>query len=327
MKNGFLLPSATQDLFFHHVASGDTLSKIITEYFPDNIHGMESHIQQVMADNPEVTNPDMIKPGQLITLREPGDLMCLAPIDQKETNYVKNLWLTMDSQTQKSVKETSPIYTALSLGIAGSGVAMFTLDKTLVSNMPLLNGIPDEFHKYKSGQITKYEFDKFRKAKLDLYTKQVGTGINKFIHSDKNLHDAFKLKPGRSLNPTKSMTQHMDKLAKISKIASKSGFVLTGVGLAASCYQISQTESHTEKNEIAIETIGGTLASTATAGGIALTILLVGTPVGWGLLLVGGLVSAAAGIGTGYALKEMYKTNQLGNTDFVNTLGINKICQ
>lgn len=323
MKNGFLLPASTQDLFFHHVSSGDTLSKIITEYFPDNTHGMESHIQQVLADNPEVTNPDMIKLGQLITLREPSDLMCPTPIDQKETNYVKNLWLTMDSQTQKSVKETSPYYSGLSLGIVGGGISTFTLDKTLKSNMSLLNGIPDEFQKYKSGQITKYEFDKFRKAKLDTYTKQVGTGINKLIHSDKNLHDAFKLKPGRSLNPTKSMTQHMDKLTKISKAATTGGVILAGVGLASSCYQISLTESKTEKNEIAVSTIAST--TTGVVIGSIATVLLVGTPVGWGIILAVGTGSALASWAMGEVSKNVYKT-QFADTDVVNSLGINQFC-
>jgi len=324
MQNGFLLPSESQDVLFHHITSGDTLSKIINEYFPDSSIGMELHIQQVMADNPEITNADLIKPGQLLTLRSPNPNMCIAPINQKETGYVKNLWKTMDTQSQSAIKESSPYYTALSLGISGGGISMFTLEKTLVSNMTLLNGIPDEYHNYKSGKITKYEFDKIRKAKLDQYTRNVGPAINKMLQGETKINSNFKLQPGRSLDATKSMTQHMDKLTKVSKIASRGGLVLTGVGLAASCYQISQAETQVEKNEIAVSTIAGTVAGTGV--GIVAGIFLAATPIGWGIILAVGTASVLTGMATGEAAKYAYKNTKLGQVDIVDSLGINKVC-
>jgi len=324
MKNGFLLPSQNQDVFFHHVSSGDTLSKIISEYFPDNTYGMDLYIQQVMADNPEVINADLIKPDQLLSLRAPNPNMCLAPLDQKESEYVKELWRTMDTQSQTAIKDSSPYYTTLSLGISGGGISMFTLEKTLVSNMSLLNGIPDEYQNYKQGKITKYEFDKLRKAKLDQYTRNVGPAINKMIHGDKRITTNFKLQPGRSLDATKSMTQHMDKLTKVSKVASRGGLVLTGVGLAASCYQISQADTQVEKNEIAVSTIAGTVAGTGV--GIVAGIFLAATPIGWGIILAVGTASVLTGMATGEAAKYAYKNTKLGQVDIVDSLGINKVC-
>lgn len=86
MKSGFLLPSRTQDLYFHHVQTGDTLSGIINSYYPGNMNRVQSHIQQVLIDNPGIKNQDVIKPGQLIVLRTAVANMCLTPIDLKETN-------------------------------------------------------------------------------------------------------------------------------------------------------------------------------------------------------------------------------------------------
>jgi len=110
--------------------------------------------------------------------------------------------------------------------------------------------------------------------------------INKGIYGDTKVKTAFKLAPGRSLNATKSMSQHLTKLSKISNAVSKGGLVLAGVGLASSCYQISQTEAVTEKNVIAVKTITSTGVG-AVAGTVA-TIMLVGTPVGWGIILLVG---------------------------------------
>jgi len=72
----------------------------------------------------------------------------------------------MDVKTQTSITETSPVYNGLSLGLAGGGTALFTLNTTLISNMFLLNGIPDVYRDYKAGKITKYEFDKISKLLL-----------------------------------------------------------------------------------------------------------------------------------------------------------------
>lgn len=253
---------------------------------------MQAYIQQVLIDNPGIKNPEVIKPGQLIVLRTASTNMCLTPIDLKETNQVKLLWQTMDLNTQKAIKETSPIFNGLSLGLAGGGTALFTLNNTLASNMSLLNGIPDAYHDYKAGKITKYEFDKIRKLKLSQYTHNIGPAINKIIHGDQKIKDSFKLRPGRSLNATKSMTQHLGKLSSISKAASNGGVVLAGVGLAASCYEISQTEAVTEKNEIAVKAITST--GVGAAAGVVASILLVGTPIGWGIILAIGVGTAVA---------------------------------
>lgn len=64
------------------------------------------------------------------------------------------------------------------------------------------------YHQYKAGNISKYEFDKIRKLKLEQYTKNIGPLINKGIYGDTKVKNSFKLPPGRSLNATKSMTQH-----------------------------------------------------------------------------------------------------------------------
>jgi len=323
MQNGFSLPSPTQDLYFHHVSPGDTLSGIINTYYPGNINRMDSQIKQVMIDNPGIKNANLIKPGQLIVLRTASTTMCLGPIEPNEVSKVKHLWTLMSPETQKAIKQTAPVYNGLTLGLAGGGTALFTLEKTLKSNMSFLTGIPDAYNDYKSGKITKYEFDKLRKLKLDQYTKNIGPMIDKTIYGEGKLKNAFKLKPGRSLNPTKTMTQHLNKLSKISNAASKGGVVLAGVGLAASCYQISQAEAVTEKNEIAVKALTSTAAGAAV--GVVATIFLVGTPVGWGVILVVGAASAVTAWGAGELAGSVYKS-QFTDTDVVNSLGIGKVC-
>ncbi|VAW52670.1 hypothetical protein MNBD_GAMMA07-2779 [hydrothermal vent metagenome] len=57
-----------------------------------------------------------------------------------------------------------------------------------------------------------------------------------------------------------------------------------GLGLAASCFEIAQTESLPEKNEIAVKAIVST--GVGFLAGIAIDIFLIATPVGWFVALV-----------------------------------------
>ena len=85
---------------------------------------MKQHIEQVMLDNPEVKNPDKIKPGQLIALRTVPSGIRRAPIEPVETRKVKHLWSLMNPDNQKAIKETAPIYNGLTQGLAGGGTAL-----------------------------------------------------------------------------------------------------------------------------------------------------------------------------------------------------------
>ena len=96
---------------------------------------------------------------------------------------------------------------------------------------------------------------------------------------------------------------------------------MTGVQTCA--LPISQSETLTEKNEIAVKTIVSTAAGAG--AGIIATIFLVGTPIGWGIVLGVGAFSALSSWGAGEVSGYLYKS-QFADTDIVNSLGISKIC-
>jgi len=52
MENAFALPLKSQNLIFHHVQSGETLSGIIEQYHTDKITKYAVLMQQVLAYNP-----------------------------------------------------------------------------------------------------------------------------------------------------------------------------------------------------------------------------------------------------------------------------------
>jgi len=72
-----------------------------------------------------------------------------------------------------------------------------------------------------------------------------------------------------------------------------------------------------------VKALTSTVAGSAI--GVVTTIFLVGTPVGWGVILTVGAVSAVTAWGAGELASSIYKS-QFSDTDVVNSLGINKYC-
>lgn len=99
--------------------------------------------------------------------------------------------------------------------------------------------------------------------------------------------------------------------------------MLAGVGLAAGCIQIGDTDSTQEKNEIFVETVSSTTAGLVVGG--LISIFLVSNPVGWGTALVIGAGSAALSYGLGKGAKGIY-TATGAKVDFVSGLGVDKVC-
>jgi len=323
MENAFVLPVKSQNLIFHHVQSGDTLSGIIDQYHTDKTTKMSVLMQQVLADNPNITNADRIQIGQLVAIRTIVPQMCMGAIESSGVSEVKQLWKLMDTMSQDNIKQASGIYNSLSLGLSGTGVALFTLEHTLKTNMPALNGIPDAYQDYRNKKITRNQYKRIRNRKLDSYTHRMGPAIERILYGEGELKEAFKVTQGRAMDATKPMVHHLDKLKTIGKLAGNGGIMLMGLGLIASCFEIMETETLPEKNEIAVKAIVSTAAGAL--AGIAISIYLIATPMGWFTALGWGLVSAGASMGIGEKIGSYYKSNY-SDINVVNALGISHAC-
>ncbi len=323
MENAFVLPSTGQNIIFHHVKAGDTLSSVIKEYYADNKQSMVTMIKQVQIDNPNIQNPDRIQVGQLIAIRTIVPKMCMGGIEQTQISEVKKLWSFLNIETQENMKKSSGIYNNISLGLTGAGVGLFTINQTLKTNMSALNGIPDAYAKYKNKGMTKYQFDKLRKAKLSTYADNIGPAIKKIIYGEGEVKEAFKLVSGRSLDATKPMIHHMDKLKNIAKYAGKGSNILVCAGLAASCFEIIEAETLPEKNEIAVKAIASTFMGVIS--GIAIGVYLIGTPMGWVTAIGWGLISTGVSMGVGEGAVSAYKSYYL-DVNVIDALGISHVC-
>ena len=90
----------------------------------------------------------------------------------------------------------------------------------------------------------------------------------------------------------------------MARYAKHGGVILTAAGVGMGCYNIAQAQSRQEKNEIFVETFGGTAASVITT--VAIGLYFVATPTGWVTAIVLGVGAAATSIGAGKGLAIVY---------------------
>jgi len=327
MKNTFVIPGKKDAYYFHRVRPNDTLTQIIADYYGVNGSGMQPHIQAAMQDNPEITDPDRIRPGQLIVLRQSLLDAFGESVSMADCEYVKSLWEGMNRPAQEAVIKTSPWYPMIATGLASTGSTLFTLQHTLNANLPLLKEIPRKYEQYKTKKITKGQYDYFRQQKLKQYTNNIGPVIKHTIYGTQTPQQVMRIDRSKPLaRSTLSMQQHMKKLTTISKVASKGTkgtILLAGVGLAVSCAEIANTKDRLKKNEIAVETFASTMVGGV--GGLVAGIFLFSNPVGWTVILAIGAATAFTSVASGKVAASLYKANA-GHIDLVGNLGIDKIC-
>lgn len=190
-------------------------------------------------------------------------------------------------------------------------------------NIRLIEQISDLYAQYKSGGITQNQYEYRRRLLLNQFKNNVGP-FERFLFGNKTTHESIRIARGGGVPATQNIIRHADHLKRLSSYGKYGGYVLTGVGVAASCMQIADTDDRQKKNEIFVETVAST--SVGLAAGFAVTLFLVSNPVGWGTALVIAAGSAAVSYGSGFLARTAYTT--FGKeVDFVSGAGVDSVCR
>lgn len=190
-------------------------------------------------------------------------------------------------------------------------------------NIGLIEEVGDLYGRYKSGALSKGQYDYQRALRLNRLKQNIGP-LERTLFGNQTPREAIRIARGGGVPATHNITSNANRLKQLASYGKYGGYVLGGVGVAASCVQIGDTDDRKEKNEIFVETV----TSTVMAGlvGVAVGAFLVSNPVGWGAALVLAAGSAATSYATGLASRRAY-TVWGDEVDFVSGMGVDSICR
>ena len=314
----------------YRVKPGDTLSYILAQFYDAGFGSNEykRRVADIIELNPHISNPDRITAGDLLVLKvADGPQMCFA----SQENQPK-LFKAPAPQILSTVpRDSDPDFYALSwlasnanyLTLPGS-VALGGQGNLLSGgNIGLIDKVSELYADYKSGKLTKGQYDYQRKLTLDQFRKNIGP-FEKVLYGKKTPHEVIRIARGGAVPATANIAANTQHLKKLAAMAKHGGIVLTGVGVAASCVQIADAASTEEKSGILVETVASTVVGLGSSALIGF--FLISNPVGWGTALVLATGSVALSYASGKGARVAYDT--FGNrVDLVTGTGVGAVCR
>lgn len=326
--------------FEYRVKQNDNLSLIISKLYGVGPRSADytKRLDQILLLNPHIKHPDLIQAGSLLRLTaataQPEQLSCPRPITtlfpeapatavptielqdfvlqdipvQDEHNFWMLSWLAQNSNY---------------LTVPGSVATGAFSNLLSPGNIHLINNNSDLYAQYKIGGISKGQYDYRRRQNLNQLRSNIGP-LERILFGNQTPQEAIRIARSGGVPATHNITQHADRLKRLSSYGRYGGYMLVGVGVAASCMQIGDTDSRQEKNEIFVETVAST--GVGLVAGAAVTLFLVSNPVGWGAALILAAGSAAVSYGAGRGARKVY-TLHGKEVDLVSGFGVDSVCR
>ena len=189
-------------------------------------------------------------------------------------------------------------------------------------NVNLLNEVSDEYAKYKSGEITKSQYDYRRKRALDMFKANVGP-FEQWMFGKNTTHETIRIARAGGIPATANIAKHADRLKSLAAVSKGGGIALMGVGLTSACLQIANATDIKEKNEIFVETIAST--TVGIIAGSLVGLFLISNPISWGIAIVLAVSSTGTSWGLGKLARIGY--DRYGEIDFVTGTGTDRVCK
>lgn len=318
-----------QDTILYHVQPGDSLSKIIRNYYGSvNPQLQNSIISQIKADNPQIIDPNKIFPGQAFLIDIPQQFSPVGGTSQQTPmictgkEEIKPLVQAWGKATREE-REWMSWMTPLLMGTGAASLSM--IDTTFKTNTSIVSEIAENYSDYKDGKITKGQYDHRRIKSLHKLKTQLGP-VQRLLNGNKPANEVLRISRTKGSMPTTNISNQVSRMTTYSKYASRGGLVLSAASLGIACHQIANTDDQHGKNEILVESVGAFGGGLLYGAAATLAIAVMATPVGWVGALFIGVGGALTGVGAGYGTKYLYNTKFKG-IDIANITKVDQLCR
>ncbi len=251
------------------IQRGDTLSQILSGHYKVAPNSDQYKVAEAYAlyFNPSITNPHNISSGKTIRLMQlpkpSAFAYCPVPEDfnqkiqlAKSSHRLEPLNSHPSAQLRDRLppsREERELFYALAraqerfnwLGVASMGAGAFE-HIAGAGNRALIAEVADNYQQYKDGKLTKGQYDGRRAKNLEKVSENL-SHLQRFLFDGQTVNEAIRINRDKSLPATGRITNNIDKLSDLSKLASRGGVVLTGLGGAVACEDISNAETRKEK--------------------------------------------------------------------------------
>ena len=253
-------------------------------------------------------------------------MRCLVLPQQSTFNAEPNVLKTFQNQWLRTTPQERDLLSALAPVMLGTGSAGMTMiNQTFKTNASIVAEMAENYNRYTAKELTKGQYDYQRRKSLSKLKAKLGP-TNLLLNGTQSPNEVLRISRKKGNVPTQALTQQINRMGSLAKIASRGGVVLSVVGLGVACHEIASTNNVQKKNEILVESLGGFTGGMLYGGATTLAVLLMATPVGWVGALVIGAGGVLAGTLTGYGSKSFYTTH-LSHINFHKVTKLDQLCK
>lgn len=302
------------DFDFYMVRAGDQLYKIMRRHYGDSIflNNQKALLADVISQNGNITDPDLIFPGQTIALPVRS-----THASRNDSKPISQAVITQMANTCQALNTCDPLAlqfanTLNSMAnqtnlVGGSFSGLQAAGQNAATQYAASSAkVTDLYKQYKSGRLSKHHYYKNRSLILNATDKSQSILRQRF--SPPTPTTRLLRMSANEVRRTTNINRIIAPYEKLAARAKIGGGILTLATVGVSAVRYSNAETPSEKTVIVTETVGSLAGGIAGAAvGTMVVAALVSNPAGW-VVLVGVAVGSVAGSMTGGA-----SGNALGN--------------
>ncbi len=283
-------------LNFYVVRRGDEVFRIMRAHYGDAkfFADQASLTANLQANNPHIPNIDLIFPGQVIMLPD-------TPANAAEMVCVVPDLATASGALAKTIAETD--------GVTQSIMEQLSADKLFkASGMGFLDGVTKigesaaddirkvglSYYQMQAKTITRGQYDYRRQVSLKRADAKLGI-MRPLLTPGKTGRQAIRIDRTAEVR-THKINKEIMNLDRVTKLAKNGAIILKVADIAESGVKIHTASNNKERTVILLDNVGTNVGAAIGSG--LVTLALVGTPVGWGVIAavaIGGVVGSIGG--------------------------------
>lgn len=298
-------------LAFYEVKPGNTLHGIALSHYGrvPFLADRNTLTRLIMANNPQLMNPDRIFPGQVIMLPDlqtacQPDPRPPAPMVSASARIATDL-THLPAESRDFIGIINPEAIARE---AGKGFIEL-VEGVTTEMIPEMRSIALNYYRKEMGTLSRNQYN-YRRA---LSIKKIDSGLGplqKLINPGRKPGEVLRVKP-HAVVRTGAILDEVNTLSRIGNLSRRGLVVLKWVDLGIKAADVHLAASNTERTAIVMDAAAGFAGA---AAGTTLAVIMIGTPVGWIGMTAVIAISALAGSGA-EVLSEQIRSKYLVDAD------------
>lgn len=172
----------------HLVSPGDTISGVVKDFYQPRGHRLwMAMVDQVVRDNPQISNPDLIHPGHVIYLRDPFQFGQPHPVEVADIQKAHRVMTRSSKPTDEYLRRAASIYATATAITAETG-------KNLLKGVQSdVIAVGESYKQFRLNEISQHKHYQTRTNTFNTMKRKLGAHLNRASFKGQTPSEFFRV--------------------------------------------------------------------------------------------------------------------------------------